>query len=77
MAAARKQLKDEGKKGKEAAAALKDTAKLTAEEQAAFDKLEALNREFRDAVAAVLTPEQREQAGLNKGKGKGKRKKAA
>jgi hypothetical protein len=72
VAEAKKRLKDEGKKGKEAAAALKSTANLTAEEQAAYDKLESLNQEFRTAVMGVLTEEQKEQAGLNKGKKKKK-----
>ena len=67
---AKKKLKDEGKKQKEINAALKDTAKLTADEQAGYDKLESLEREFRAAVAAVLTDEQKEKAGFNKGKKK-------
>ena len=70
MRDARKKLQDEGKKGKELNAAVKDTAKLTAEEQAGYDKLEALTREFRSAVAAELTDEQKEKANLNKGKKK-------
>ena len=67
---ARKKAKEDGKKGKEAQAYVKDNAKLTAEEQTAYDKLESLNSEFRSAVAAVLTDEQKEKAGLNKGKKK-------
>ena len=70
MKEARKKAKDDGKKGKEAQQYVKDNAKLTAEEQTAYDKLENLGQEFRTAVLAVLTDEQKEKAGLNKGKKK-------
>ena len=70
MREAKKKLQDEGKKGKELNAAVKDEAKLTAEEQTGYDKLEALTREFRAAVAAELTDEQKEKGGFNKGKKK-------
>lgn len=70
MRDARKKLQDEGKKGKELNAAVKDTAKLTAEEQAGYDKLEALTREFRSAVAAELTDEQKDKGGFNQRKKK-------
>jgi hypothetical protein len=69
---AKKKLKDEGKKQKEINAEYKAVAKLTADEQAAFDKLEKLGEEFRAAVLAVLTDEQKDKAGLSKGKKKGK-----
>ena len=72
MKEARKKLQDEGKKGKELNAAVKDEAKLTDEEQKAYDKLESLGQELRTAVAAVLTDEQKEKAGFNKGKKKKK-----
>jgi hypothetical protein len=70
IADAKKKVKEDGKKGKEAAAAVKTEAKLTAEEQTAYDKLEGLNQELRSAVMAVLTDEQKESAGLNKGRKK-------
>ena len=70
MKEANKKAKDDGKKGKELAAATKEGAKLTPEEQTAYDKLESLQQEFRSAVMAVLTDEQKEKAGLNKGKKK-------
>jgi Spy/CpxP family protein refolding chaperone len=70
VADAKKKVKEEGKKGKEAAAAVKDAAKLTADEQSAMEKLESVSQDFRTAVMAVLTDEQKEKAGLNKGKKK-------
>jgi Spy/CpxP family protein refolding chaperone len=70
VAEAKKKLSEEGKKGKELNAAVKDAAKLTAEEQTAVDKLDSVAQEFRAAVSAVLTDEQKEKAGLNKGRKK-------
>jgi Sec-independent protein translocase protein TatA len=67
---AQKAAKDSGKKGKELQAAVKEGAKLTPEEQTAMDKLDSLGQDFRRAVSAVLTDEQKEKAGLNKGKKK-------
>ena len=72
LAEAKKSISAEGKKGKELAAAVKEAANLSADEQAGVDKLAGLNTELRAAVAAVLTDEQKEKAGFNKGKKKKK-----
>ncbi|MFO0869078.1 MAG: hypothetical protein U0935_08990 [Pirellulales bacterium] len=73
--------KAEGKKGKElrdaAAAALNLSVDDRAKYDAAQKELNAVVADFRQAVAAVLTEEQKAKAGLNapaKGKGKGKAK---
>jgi Spy/CpxP family protein refolding chaperone len=70
VADARKKLSEEGKKGKELNAAATAAAKLSADEQKAVDKLSSLTQDLRTAVAAVLTDEQKDKAGLSKGKKK-------
>ena len=70
IAEARKRLKEEGKKGKELNQGSIDAAKLTAEQKAGYDELQSATAAFRSAVAAVLTDEQKEKAGLTKKKGK-------
>ena len=66
---ARKQLASEGKKGKELDAAVVAAAKLTDEQKKAWAELGELNANFRKEIVALLTDEQREEAGL-KGGGK-------
>lgn len=70
LADAREKAKGEGKKGKELAEAAKSAAKLTPDEQAGVDELEKATSGMRSAVAAVLTDEQKDKAGLTKKKKK-------
>ncbi|MGE0757786.1 MAG: hypothetical protein AB7O38_12225 [Pirellulaceae bacterium] len=70
--AAKKQLKSDGKKGKELNEGAVAAAKLTDEQKAGYEKLQKAVQDMRAAVAATLTPEQRERAGLAKGKKKNK-----
>ena len=74
MADARKKASSEGKKGKEAEAAVREAVKLTPEQQTAVDQQRELNGAFRKEVAQVLTEEQRKEIGLNVGREGGKRK---
>jgi hypothetical protein len=67
---AKKKLQEEGKKGKDLNEAVKNAVTLSDDEKAAVADLEKLNAELRSAVAAVLTDEQKEAAGFNKGKKK-------
>jgi hypothetical protein len=67
---ARKKLREEGKKGRELDDAAVAAAKLTPEQKEGYDELQKLTRDLRAAVAAVLTDEQKEKAGLAKGKKK-------
>lgn len=71
---ARKAAAAEGKKGKDAQAAV-DAVKLTDEQKAALAQSEELQKKFKAAVAALLTPEQAKAAGVAAGKGGGDKKK--
>lgn len=77
-AAALKQAKADGKKGKEARAAVSAAANLSDEQKAALKEAQGLRGDLNKAALALLTPEQKEKAGF-KGprKKKGKKKKAA
>ena len=76
LGAARKKAIEDGKKGKAAQEAAEAAVNLTDEEKAALAKTREITQGFQKAVRALLTPEQLEKAGLNKG-GKKKKKKAA
>lgn len=74
--AAQKQAKADGKKGKAAREAINAAANLSDDQKAALKEAQGLRRELRKAALALLTPEQKEKAGI-KGpkKKKGKKKK--
>jgi Spy/CpxP family protein refolding chaperone len=68
---ARKKFKDEGRKGKDLNEAVKDAvSKLSPEQQKGLDEYDQVGRDLNNAVAAVLTDEQKAKAGLTKGKKK-------
>lgn len=71
---ARKKAAADGKKGKELADAIK-TVELTDDQKAALAKSRELNAQLRQEIAKLLTPEQREKAGI-RGARKGKKKAA-
>ncbi|GIW93833.1 MAG: hypothetical protein KatS3mg110_1874 [Pirellulaceae bacterium] len=68
LADARKEAQASGKKGKELQEAIYTAAGLSAEQAAKLRDLQAKQQqvvqEFRKAVSEILTPEQREKAGL-------------
>jgi hypothetical protein len=68
---ARKKLREEGKKGKELNDGAVAAAKLTPEQKEGYDELQRVTQDLRAAVAALLTDEQKQKAGLTKGKKKG------
>jgi Spy/CpxP family protein refolding chaperone len=72
VAAARKQAQADGKKGKDLQAAVQAALKLSPEDAAKHEKAQAdlrqANQALRNAVIAVLTPEQVEAAGVKGGK---------
>lgn len=81
-----KAMKESGKKGKELAAAINKEAGFSDAQAAALVKVNKLRTEFRAAVVALLSDEQkaklpqslqRAAKGGKKGKGKGKKKKDA
>ena len=85
-AAAQKELKDSGKKGKDLVAAVNEKAGLSETQVAAFTKLNASRTKFQRSAMALLTDEQKAKVperlqrllkapGGKKGKGKGKGKK--
>jgi hypothetical protein len=77
---ARKAAQADGKKGKDLQEAINAALNLTGEKAAQYKELQAKQQsvvtDLRKAVSEVLTPEQREKAGLNQ-RGKGNNKKAA
>lgn len=75
QAAARKAAVAEGKKGKDVAAAVAAAVQLTDEQEAAMKEVQALQRKLNAEVAELLTPDQREKAKLNVGKGNAPKKK--
>lgn len=80
LAEARKKVTEAGKKGKEAQEAIAAELNLTDAQKEAFAKMAQVGTKFRQAVAAVLTPEQREKAELKvrqKPQGKRGKKKQA
>lgn len=68
---ARKKALDDGKKGKELAAAI-NAVELTADQRAALTKSRELNVKMRQEIGKLLTPEQREKAGF-RGRKRGKK----
>ena len=76
-AEARKAAAAEGKKGKELQAAVAKAQNLSAEQQEAQKAQRELMGKVRAAVAAVLTPEQLEKAGIRVPKAGAKKKKQA
>lgn len=64
LAEARKKAASEGKKGKEASEAAAAEVGLTEAEKSAMETSQRVQGEFQRAVYALLTPEQREKAGL-------------
>ncbi|TWU55121.1 Spy/CpxP family protein refolding chaperone [Rubripirellula reticaptiva] len=80
---AQKSVRETGKKGKEAAEAVNEAAGLTAEQSAAFAKMNEARTTFQKSVVALLTDTQKEglpKAMLRTGKPageKGKKKKDA
>lgn len=64
LAEARKKAASEGKKGKDAMEAAAAAVGLTEAEKAAMETTQRVQSEFQRAVYALLTPEQREKAGL-------------
>ena len=77
--AAMKKAREAGKKGKQLRADVDAALQLTAEQKASLDKAEQEARDaqqkLRQEVAAVLTPEQREKAGLQRDRGGAKKAK--
>jgi hypothetical protein len=70
---ARKKFKEDGKKGKDLNEAVRDyVGKMPAEQRAGIEEYESLRTDLNNAVAAVLTDDQKEKAKLTKGKGKKK-----
>ncbi len=81
---AMKTLKDSGKKGKEMAEAINEEAGLTADQVAAFEKMNAARMKFQKSVIGLLTdaqkenlPQQLQRSMAAEKQGKGKKKKNA
>lgn len=72
MADARKAAAADGKKGRDLQAAVDAAVKLTDEQKAALKESQEIQQKFNAAVAALLTPEQAQAAGVA---GRGKKKK--
>jgi Spy/CpxP family protein refolding chaperone len=70
-----KKAKADGKKGKELRAAVDAAAPLTDEQKAAQAEMQALQKEIRAAVVALLTDEQKAKLPKRGGKKKGGKKK--
>lgn len=74
-AAAMKEGKEKGLKGKELQAHVQEKAPLSDEQLAAQKEVRALNDEVREKLASILNDEQKEKLGLNKKKGQAKKQK--
>lgn len=70
-----KKAKEEGKTGKEMMKAVQGAVELTPEQKSAMDEARKIQGEMMKKVFALLTPEQREKAGLKGPRKKGGEKK--
>lgn len=75
-AEAMKKAKEEGKTGKEMMKAIQAAAELTPEQKSAMDEARKIQGEMTKKVFALLTPEQREKAGIKGPRKKGGGRKA-
>lgn len=73
-AAAMKKAKEEGKTGKEAAEAARAALALTPEQEKAMEQAKAAQKQMMDAILGLLTPEQKEAAGMKGPAKKGAKK---
>ncbi|PQO47782.1 hypothetical protein [Blastopirellula marina] len=76
-AAAQKEAKEKGLKGKDAREYVNTKAPLSDEQQEAQKKVNELNGKVREKLASILTDEQKETLGFNKKKPGAKKKKKA